>query len=75
MLTPCSRRAVGDWTRECFQHVDRIAKEHVYVDGPYGSSAQEIFDARTALLVGAGIGVTPYASVLKNIRCSSAIDV
>jgi NADPH oxidase len=39
----------------------------VMVDGPFGTSSEEFLDYETVLLVGAGIGVTPFASILKNI--------
>ena len=59
--------------------VDRNTKGHnidptirkvlprVYVDGPFGSASEDVFKFETALLVGAGIGVTPFASILKSI--------
>ena len=37
------------------------------VDGPYGSASEEVFDYDAAILVGAGIGVTPFISILKSI--------
>lgn len=37
------------------------------VDGPYGAPAEDVFDNEIAILVGTGIGVTPWASILKNI--------
>jgi NADPH oxidase 2 len=39
----------------------------VYVDGPFGSASEDVFKFDTAVLVGAGIGVTPFASILKSI--------
>ncbi|KAF7314031.1 putative NADPH oxidase [Mycena chlorophos] len=39
----------------------------VVVDGPFGTSSEEFLNYETVLLVGAGIGVTPFASILKNI--------
>ena len=39
----------------------------VYVDGPYGAPASQIFRAKHAVLIGTGIGVTPYASILQSI--------
>ncbi|KAI9332204.1 ferric reductase NAD binding domain-containing protein [Obelidium mucronatum] len=39
----------------------------VMVDGPYGSASEDVFDYEVAVLVGAGIGVTPFASILKTI--------
>ena len=37
------------------------------MDGPFGSCADDVFKYETAVLIGAGIGVTPYASILKHI--------
>ena len=69
-----------DWTSQfakrlgCrFGDVDEkgmlVAKDlpWVMIDGPYGSAAVDVFDYEVSVLVGAGIGVTPFASVLKEI--------
>lgn len=37
------------------------------IDGPYGSPAQDVTKMNVCVLVGAGIGVTPFASILKEI--------
>lgn len=39
----------------------------IRVDGPYGAPAEDVFDNEIAVLIGTGIGVTPWASILKNI--------
>ncbi|CAK7265102.1 hypothetical protein SEPCBS119000_001333 [Sporothrix epigloea] len=39
----------------------------VYVDGPFGSASEDVFKYEVSVLVGAGIGVTPFASILKSI--------
>ncbi|KAJ7262943.1 NADPH oxidase isoform 1 [Mycena rebaudengoi] len=39
----------------------------VRIDGPYGAPAEDVFDVEVAILIGAGIGVTPFASILKHI--------
>ena len=39
----------------------------VFVDGPFGSASEDVFKYEIALLVGAGIGVTPFAAILKSI--------
>ena len=39
----------------------------VLVDGPFGSASEDVFKYEIAILVGAGIGVTPFASILKSI--------
>ncbi|EIW68732.1 hypothetical protein TREMEDRAFT_32037 [Tremella mesenterica DSM 1558] len=39
----------------------------VMIDGPFGSASEDFAKFETVLLVGAGIGVTPFASILKSI--------
>lgn len=39
----------------------------VMIDGPFGSASEDVFKFEVSVLVGAGIGVTPFASVLKSI--------
>jgi len=38
------------------------------IDGPFGTASEEVFNYKTVVLVGGGIGVTPFASILKSIR-------
>lgn len=37
------------------------------IDGPYGAPAEDVFDNEISILIGTGIGVTPWAAILKNI--------
>lgn len=39
----------------------------VHIDGPYGTPSSEIFDSEHAVLIAAGIGITPFASILQSI--------
>ena len=39
----------------------------VDIDGPYGTPSSHIFHATHAVLIAAGIGVTPFASILQSI--------
>jgi predicted ferric reductase len=39
----------------------------VMLDGPFGSASEDFLKFETVLLVGGGIGVTPFASILKSI--------
>jgi len=39
----------------------------VRIDGPYGAPAEDFSNLEVAVLIGAGIGVTPFASILKHI--------
>jgi predicted ferric reductase/Ca2+-binding EF-hand superfamily protein len=66
-------RSLGNWTGA----LRRMAEAHggrpggvvkvAYLDGPYGSPSAHIFAARNAVFIGAGIGVTPFASVLESL--------
>ncbi|MCC6806634.1 MAG: ferric reductase-like transmembrane domain-containing protein [Deltaproteobacteria bacterium] len=61
-------RAVGSWTGALYRLIKRRPHDvSVYIDGPYGAPAEEIFGSERAVLIGAGIGVTPFASVLRSI--------
>ncbi|KAG2772864.1 hypothetical protein PC129_g19887 [Phytophthora cactorum] len=44
-----------------------ISYPTIYVDGPFGSPAQDYARYREVVLIAGGIGVTPFASILKNI--------
>ncbi|KZO94673.1 NADPH oxidase B [Calocera viscosa TUFC12733] len=39
----------------------------VMIDGPFGSASEDFLNYEVCLLVGGGIGVTPFASILKSI--------
>ncbi|KAJ0406188.1 hypothetical protein P43SY_000372 [Pythium insidiosum] len=39
----------------------------IFIDGPMGAPSQEYFRHRTVMFIGAGIGVTPFASILRSI--------
>ncbi|KAG9241866.1 ferric reductase NAD binding domain-containing protein [Calycina marina] len=43
------------------------AMPELRIDGPYGAPAEDVFDNEIAVLIGTGIGVTPWAAILKNI--------
>jgi predicted ferric reductase len=63
-------RGVGPWTRKC-REVYREALDRgdplppVHIQGPYGEGYQEWDQPDVAVLVGAGIGVTPFVSIVK----------
>jgi predicted ferric reductase/Ca2+-binding EF-hand superfamily protein len=66
-------RSLGNWTgslRRAIESRETSGQRgtlDAYVDGPYGSPSKRIFESRYAVLIGAGIGVTPFASVLESI--------
>lgn len=73
-------RAVGPWTTNLRAEYDpnnlEPGKEipKLYLDGPYGEGHQDWYRYKVAILVGGGIGVTPFASILKDIVHKSKID-
>jgi predicted ferric reductase/Ca2+-binding EF-hand superfamily protein len=66
-------RALGDWTSALRARVTAMedgaapSAMAVHVDGPYGSPTTHLFRARRPVMIGAGIGVTPFASVLESL--------
>jgi predicted ferric reductase/Ca2+-binding EF-hand superfamily protein len=62
-------RSLGNWTGALRRRVEERSGHDLaaYIDGPYGSPSAHIFASRFAVLIGAGIGVTPFASVLESI--------
>ncbi|XP_028655629.1 cytochrome b-245 heavy chain [Erpetoichthys calabaricus] len=68
-------RIVGDWTQKLFtayggdktdfQEAWKMPK--MAVDGPFGTASEDVFRYDAVMLVGAGIGVTPFASILKSV--------
>ncbi|XP_068266719.1 NADPH oxidase 5 [Nyctibius grandis] len=45
----------------------RLCSVKCYIDGPYGTPTRRIFTSEHAVLIGAGIGITPFASILQSI--------
>ncbi|NXG07616.1 DUOX2 oxidase, partial [Sakesphorus luctuosus] len=73
-------RAVGPWTtrlRELYspENLALIGKlPKLYLDGPFGEGHQEWNKFEVSVLVGGGIGVTPFASILKDLVFKSSIN-
>jgi predicted ferric reductase/Ca2+-binding EF-hand superfamily protein len=67
-------RSLGNWTGA----LRRLAENpqarplRAFLDGPYGSPSRHLFEARYAVMIGAGIGVTPFASILESIALGRA---
>jgi predicted ferric reductase len=61
--TPAGGKVIGTSTNPPLNRV----LPRIMVDGPFGSASEDYLNYETVLLVGAGIGVTPFASILKSI--------
>lgn len=44
-----------------------IEMPELRIDGPYGAPAEDVFENEVAILIGTGIGVTPWAAILKDV--------
>ncbi|KAI8818569.1 ferric reductase NAD binding domain-containing protein [Fimicolochytrium jonesii] len=74
-------RVVGDWTKKAAKLLGaystsddsastldpKIRLPTIRIDGPFGAPAEDFYNYRSAVLVSAGIGVTPAASLLKSL--------
>ena len=63
-------KADGDWTKT----LHSLGKQgtsldiKVGIDGPFGAPAQRFYDFDEAIVVGAGIGVTPFSGILTDLQ-------
>ncbi|KAJ1911007.1 hypothetical protein H4219_006072 [Mycoemilia scoparia] len=48
---------------------DNVVIPKIFVDGSYVAPAGDVFNYKITVMIGAGIGVTPFSSVLRSIRC------
>lgn len=73
-------RAAGPWTtrlRELYspQSIAEFSGyPKIYLDGPFGEGHQEWNKYEVSVLVGGGIGVTPFASILKDLVFKSSVN-
>ncbi|HEX7600009.1 MAG TPA: ferric reductase-like transmembrane domain-containing protein, partial [Polyangiaceae bacterium] len=70
-------RSLGNWTAALRRRVEQDASQAAepmvaYVDGPYGSPSAHVFTSHYPVLIGAGIGVTPFASILESLVLRAA---
>lgn len=62
-------REVGDWTKALQQllYRTRLDDIRVNIDGPYGCASQNYCKYQSIICIGAGIGQTPFAGILKSL--------
>ncbi|XP_028763556.1 respiratory burst oxidase homolog protein A-like isoform X1 [Neltuma alba] len=66
-------RTLGDWSNQIYAHFQEavLSRGHscptLYIDGPYGAAAQDYVKYDIVVLIGLGIGATPFISILKDI--------
>lgn len=67
-------KAVGDWTKslyELFENRTILNDEdgddiEIFIRGPYGAPAQHVGQFDRVILIGGGVGATPFCSVVKD---------
>ncbi|XP_035660527.1 dual oxidase 1-like isoform X2 [Branchiostoma floridae] len=69
-------RAVGPWTAQLRRTYDpedfSNGTQKLFLDGPFGEGHQDWYKYKIAVLVGGGIGITPFASILKDVAYLSS---
>ncbi|XP_026377413.1 respiratory burst oxidase homolog protein F-like [Papaver somniferum] len=66
-------RTLGDWSYQIYSRFQEAIVSgnpqypEVYIDGPYGASSQDHVKYDIVVLIGLGIGATPFISVIKDI--------
>ncbi|KAG9570225.1 hypothetical protein KCU79_g1089, partial [Aureobasidium melanogenum] len=60
----------GNWTRKLRKLGTSLeaVKIKIGIDGPYGAPAQRFYDFEQTIIVGAGIGVTPFSGILTDLQ-------
>ncbi|XP_074627310.1 NADPH oxidase 2-like isoform X1 [Acropora palmata] len=76
-------RDAGDWTNRLHKEFEQnngmkdiTDCPKLAVDGPFGTSSTDVFKYDVIMCIGAGIGVTPFASILKSVwyRHNQGVD-
>ncbi|KAK3157394.1 hypothetical protein QOZ80_2AG0121230 [Eleusine coracana subsp. coracana] len=66
-------RSLGDWSYQMYDEFQQALLSSnsvlpkISIDGPYGAASQDHSKYEVILLIGLGIGATPFISVLKDI--------
>ncbi|RRT77815.1 hypothetical protein B296_00021077 [Ensete ventricosum] len=60
-------RSLGDWSCQIYSLFREPDLPRVSIDGPYGAASQDHAKYKIILLIGLGIGATPFISILKDI--------
>ncbi|CAK9330068.1 unnamed protein product [Citrullus colocynthis] len=66
-------RNLGDWSYELYslfhEGISPTSKEYpkIFMDGPYGAASQDHVKYNRVVLIGLGIGATPFMSILKDV--------
>ncbi|KAM0717134.1 hypothetical protein Q7P37_006986 [Cladosporium fusiforme] len=57
----------GDWTT-ALRDLPEDKDIHVGIDGPFGAPAQRFYDYTHSIIIGGGIGITPFSAILADLE-------
>ena len=58
----------GDWTEKLADILPEDEDLRVGIDGPLGAPAQRFYDYDYSIIVGGGIGITPFSAILTDLE-------
>jgi dual oxidase len=63
----------GDWTWKLrnIAGSESSQLQHIGIDGPFGAPAQHFYEFNHTLIMGSGIGVTPFSGILTDLQAKS----
>ncbi|CZT21970.1 related to NADPH oxidase homolog 1 [Ramularia collo-cygni] len=63
-------KADGDWTKKLrdVETDNGCCSIKIGLDGPYGAPAQRFYDYDYSIIVGGGIGITPFSAILTDLE-------
>ncbi|KAI3412448.1 ATP synthase subunit gamma [Psidium guajava] len=73
-------RTLGDWSYQLYSLFQEATAARldsyprIYIDGPYGAASQDYIKYDVVILIGLGIGATPFISILKDVIGRDHVD-
>lgn len=66
----------GNWTGRLRKLGGEKGESEIYVgiNGPFGAPAQRFYDFNHSVIIGAGIGVTPFSGILADLQYNDDLD-
>ncbi len=66
----------GNWTEKLRDLAGSTGEAdiHVGINGPFGAPAQQFYDFSHSVVIGSGIGVTPFSGILSDLQHNDDID-
>lgn len=66
----------GDWTSKLRKLAGESGEAEILVgvNGPFGAPAQRFYDFRHSVVIGAGIGITPFSAILADLQHNNDLD-